>query len=78
VELLGLGGHTQGTGSEVQHFTVMEAWNFSVSAVTLAINLLETTVAGLERAPARPILELFRMGLWPIGGCRPAATTTCW
>jgi hypothetical protein len=22
---------------------------------------------GVERSPARPILDLFRMGLWPIG-----------
>jgi hypothetical protein len=44
-----------------------DAWNFSLSAMVTAIDVLETPVAEVERSPSRPMLELFRMGLWPIG-----------
>lgn len=43
------------------------AWNFSLSAIITAIDALEMPVREVERSPSRPLLELFRMGLWPIG-----------
>jgi hypothetical protein len=43
------------------------AWNFSLSAMLTAIDAVEMPVRGVERSPSRPLLELFRMGLWPIG-----------
>jgi hypothetical protein len=44
-----------------------DAWNFSLSAMITAIDVLETPVHEAERSPSKPLLELFRMGLWPIG-----------
>ena len=50
-------------GSEV----ATGAWNFSISAIITAVDVLETPVTEVERSPSRPLLELYRMGLWPIG-----------
>lgn len=43
------------------------AWNFSLSAMITAADVLETPVHEVECSPSKPLLELFRMGLWPIG-----------
>lgn len=45
----------------------LSGWNFSVSALSTALSLVEMTVAEVERSVSQPLLELFRMGLWPIG-----------
>jgi hypothetical protein len=45
----------------------LDAWNFSISAMTGVIDVMLATVADAERLPSHSLLDLFRMGLWPIG-----------
>ena len=45
----------------------VDAWNFSLSAFSTARDVLHATIAGMEGAPSHRVLDLFRMGLWPIG-----------
>ncbi len=45
----------------------IDAWNFAVPAVAAAIDVLDSLLVCTERPPMRPLFDLFRMGVWPIG-----------
>jgi hypothetical protein len=46
----------------------IDAWNFSVTATTEAFRTIGLLLAAPERPiPSKPLLELYRMGLWPVG-----------